>query len=462
MFKQINDTSRYQYADNEYAQLLEEAGFVGLFILFVFGVIIFWSFLKNIRHTRLPIRSAAYGLGFGLLAILIQSFSDYGQHLPSNAFLSAIFCALLLALAQKCKERTTQFRLPSSVVCLLIIGVCSLWIWALIGADRARRGEACWAKVRDIKTTLVRNNWRGSNAEFEELISGTKKAFEHHPDNVRYRYWYITYRWRFLSQNKDPETSVAVFSEDIMPEVRNIVEQLYRICFMCPLYGPPYSLAGQIEKFVLNDPNGTKKIRQGFRLAPSDPVTCFTAARLDVLEGKTQESLPKFAKAVRLDHNLFREVADIFIYQLSKPHSAISIAGEDIGRLSHVARVLDDMLYFDLAEQVRSRIKELLEAKCSASDMSASTLAHLGSIYNSEGNHEAAAECYRQALAREYGQIQWRLELAKLLARTDKIPEAIAEAKICLQLRPQLKSAKALVEDLSVHPTLLVEKTQSP
>jgi hypothetical protein len=65
-------------------------------------------------------------------------------------------------------------------------------------------------------------------------------------------------------------------------------------------------------------------------------------------------------------------------------------------------------------------------------------------------------------LAREYGQIHWRLELAKLLAKTDKISEAMAEAKICLQLRPQLQSAKALVEDLSVHPILLAEQTKSP
>ena len=247
-----------------------------------------------------------------------------------------------------------------------------------------------------------------------------------------------------------------------MPEVRDIVEQLYRICCMCPLYGPAYSLAGQIEKFVLNNPAGAEKIRIGFRLAPSDPVTCFTAARLDVLEGKTQESIPKFAKAVQLDRSLFKDVVDIYIYQLSKPYLAISAAGDDIGRLSHVAHVLEDMLYFDLAEQVRGRVKQLLEARCLEPDMSASTLAHLGSIYSSEGDDEAAAECYRQALAREYGQIQWRLELATLLARMDKLPEAMVEAKICLQLRPQHETAKKLIEDLSVHPDLLREQAKSP
>ena len=470
MFKQINDKTRYKYADNEYAQLLEEAGLVGFVILLAFGAMIFWSFLKNIRCARFPIHSAAYGLSFGLLAVLIQSFSDYGQHLPANAFLSAIFCALLVSLAHLNGEQTARLSLQSYrlrlgralVICLLLIGVCSLWIWALMGVDRARRGEACWAKVRDIKTTLAKRHWRGSNAEFAELISGTKAMCEHHPDNVRYRYWHATYLWHAMCQTKDPQTGAAVISEDAMPEVRDIVEQLYQICFMCPLYGPPYSLAGQIEKFVLNNPAGAEKIRTGFRLAPSDPATCFAAARLDVLEGRTQESIPKFEKAVQLDRSLFSEVVDIFVYQLSRPLSAISMAGEDISRLSHVAGVLDDMLYFDLAEQVRDKIKGLLEAKCADADMSPSVFAHLGSIYSREGNSEAAAECYRQALAREYGQIQWRLELARLLASTDKIPEAMAHAKICLQLRPQLKAAKTLVEDLSVHPALLAEQAQSP
>ena len=93
---------------------------------------------------------------------------------------------------------------------------------------------------------------------------------------------------------------------------------------------------------------------------------------------------------------------------------------------------------------------------------SASTLAHLGRIYVSEGNFEAAIKCYRQALARKYAQVQLRLELAKLLVQTDKISEAMAEAKICLQLNPQLRSAKALLEDLSVHPAFLAEQATSP
>ncbi|MEJ2705535.1 MAG: hypothetical protein P8Z79_24100, partial [Sedimentisphaerales bacterium] len=440
---------------------LEETGLTGLGLLLVFGVLVLFSLVRNVRSSRLPVRSAAYGLAFGLLAILIQSFSDFGQHVPANAFLSAIFCALVLSLARQSKGQRTGFRFPSFVTCLLIIGVCGLWAWSLLDADRARRAEACWAKTRDIEKTLVKHRWRGSEAEYAELLAGVGTAIKHQPDNVTYRYRHAAYRWHAISQTKDLRTGTAAIAEDATSEVRDIVASLCQACLTCPTYGPSYSLAGQIERFVLNDPNGAENIRRGFRLAPSDPVTCFAAARLDVLEGRTQESVPKFKKAVTLDRGLFRDTVDVFVYQLSRPLSAISIAGDDIGRLSHVASVLDSMLYLDLAEQVRAKIKGLLEVKCSQPETSASALAQLGNIYSHEGNDKAAAECYRKALAREYGQIQWRLELARLLARAGKVPDAMVEAKICLQLRPQLKAAKTLVEDLSVHPELLAGQAKS-
>ena len=95
MFKKINNVLLYTHVENEYAQVLEETGLVGLITLMVFGVIISFSFIRNIRNVKFPVCSAAYGLGFGLIAILIHSLSDYGQHIPANSFLTAVFCALL-------------------------------------------------------------------------------------------------------------------------------------------------------------------------------------------------------------------------------------------------------------------------------------------------------------------------------------------------------------------------------
>jgi len=52
----------------------------------------------------------------------------------------------------------------------------------------------------------------------------------------------------------------------------------------------------------------------------------------------------------------------------------------------------------------------------------------------------------------DYGQVSWRFTLARLLAETEQIGEAIHEARICLRLRPQFKAAEKLIADLSVLP----------
>jgi hypothetical protein len=88
------------HAENEYAQLAEEMGLAGLLPMILFGVLVGFAYVRCIRRSQTPICSAAYGLGFGLLAILLHSLSDFGQHLPANASLTAVFCALLLVLSK--------------------------------------------------------------------------------------------------------------------------------------------------------------------------------------------------------------------------------------------------------------------------------------------------------------------------------------------------------------------------
>ena len=84
--------------------------------------------------------------------------------------------------------------------------------------------------------------------------------------------------------------------------------------------------------------------------------------------------------------------------------------------------------------------------------MTASALASLANIFRKNQDDEAAIEHYRRALNMDYGQVQWRYALAKLLAETGRVQEAEHEARICLQLSPQFKAAKKLIEELSVLP----------
>jgi hypothetical protein len=69
-----------------------------------------------------------------------------------------------------------------------------------------------------------------------------------------------------------------------------------------------------------------------------------------------------------------------------------------------------------------------------------------------DGDAAGAVAYYRRALDRDYGEVVWRLGLARALADTGDVTVAIAEAEICLRLRPRWEPAEALVRELSVRP----------
>jgi tetratricopeptide (TPR) repeat protein len=332
----------------------------------------------------------------------------------------------------------------------------------LIGANNARLAEAHWQKAFDMEKSLSARSWQGSDADYADLISKATEAVSYEHDNITYRYWLSVFRWRSLCRAIDSNPAEKIARDGSMPEIHNIVSELHKSLIICPTHGPTYSIVGQIEKYILNDDSGTERISRGYRLAPCNPITCFVAGWLDMLEGRIEDCIAKFERAVQLDGNLFCDVADIYVNQLSRPHLAISAAGDNIGQLSYVVEILEYMQYYDLAEEARAKIQRLLEAKCTEPDAPGSVYARLAGIYNGQGNNQAALECYRQALAREYGQIQWRLELTKILVKMGRTREAMSEAKICLQLHPRLDAAEKFVADLSIQPAVIAQKDTSP
>jgi tetratricopeptide (TPR) repeat protein len=473
MFDRSTITALAAHAENEYAQAIEETGIIGLGLLIIFGIIVWSNYVKCIRDTELTLCSLAYGLGFGLLAILIHSFSDFGQHLPANAVLSAIFCALLLVLAHhkdkrlipstgSARENNETYRARFVIRGLILVSASVIWIWCLTGANSARVAESLWKNVHGIEKCLADRSWQGSSDEFKDLISGATQASACESENVKYLYWLNVYRWHSISQTTDTETGKTIISEQAMPVVYDIVDQFNKARILCPTYGPTYSVLGQIEKFILNDDTGAERIRKGFHLAPCDPMACFVAGYLDASEGKSEDCVEKFKRAVQLDYRLLKNTVNICVNQLSHPHLAMLIAGDNFGWLIYVAEVFEDMQYDDLAEQTWEKARKLLEVKCSQPDATAAMLASLGNIYRKQHNNGAAITYYRRALALDYGQVHWRLTLAELLAEKRQIPEAVYEARICLRLRPQFEAAENLLAELSVNSAAFDEEVKSP
>jgi len=454
----VDATTVFTHAENEYAELMEETGLVGLVAMLWFGVIVWTGFARGLRDHGLPIRTAIHGLGFGLIAILVHSLSDFGQHVPANTFLSATFCALLLVLPRigQPREPATCARassLASRGIALLV--VCAICAWSAIGAHKHQVAEASWSKALTLEEELVDRQWQGTDTEYDRLISLASVSSSYQPGNIEYRYWLNVYRWYRASRNEDlvrgflPEASMAV--------VHELVEDLYRGCRYCPTFGPSYSTLGQIKKLVFyEDEEGASLIRKGAKLAPCNSTICLVSGCLDIEEGQVDASLEKFDRAIRLNGRLFRSIVDIYVNGVDRPDLAVNLAEDEVSRLSYVADVLVKTEgRQELVDQAQDRVLTLLKEQCTQPDAPASALISLAGIYKKNKDYDTAIDLYYRALVLDYGQVNWRLQLANLLADNKEIAKAMHEARICLKLRPQMKAAQTLIADLSVHPELI-------
>lgn len=463
MFDRSTIPALAAYADNEYAQTLEETGLIGFTLLVIIILCIWIAYFKTIFHISHPIQTASYGLGYGLLAIMIHSFSDFGQHLPANAILTAIFGSLLIILARPSNFQVVD-RMNLNTISLkpkhLSMGTSSLlifggiWIWVLLGANSARIAEAHWRAVMKIEQTLMKNDWQGTDKQYVDLLTHAGTAVEAQPHDIHYNHWLNVYRWRAISRNIDPNTKGIILLPETLEYTRQIISELYKARVLCPTFGQTLCVIGELEQTVFADPNGIDHIRQGYELAPCDPVTCYTAGMVDAEQGDKEAAQAKFARAIQLDSNLYEDIALFCIYSIKDPKMALTLSQNNIGRLNLLATILAEIPQeSDLLNEIRTQIIKKLEQKCTEEDVSsANTFASLARLQSRNGDIDAAIANYKEALIRNYSNIYWHLELAKLLGQQGQFQMAIHQAKICLRLQRDFDPAKRLIMDLSVKP----------
>lgn len=469
MFDSSYIRSLATHAENEYVQTLAETGFVGFLALAVFGAGVWASFARSINARSCSISSAAYGLGFGLLAVLIHSLSDFGQHLPANAMLTSVSCGLLITVCQNGAGRGED-ALPSrpkgrSVVAgrlVLLLLAASVWVWAMLAADRARVAEAHWSKVLLAEACLGRDDWIAPQEAYEYLFTHATAATEAEPGNIQYGYWLGAYKWLSLTPYIDPNT--GRLPPEALPWAQQIVQDLNEVRPLCLTFGPLHCLAGEIERFVLGDPSGAERIRLGYRLAPCDAAACFAAARIDAEDGKADQMLEKLKRAVRLDGSCFPKAVRLCVQDMARADLGLELAGDDPARLAYVGNFLASVSDTpgppeglqagstdprSLAQQAEARAFEQLKIRCEQPDASASAHASLANLYCRRDAVLEAIDHYERAVRLDYDQVGWHYALAQLFVQAHNNDEAIRQAQICLQLRPDYGSAKRLIQELS-------------
>ncbi len=450
MFQNVSTGLEFAYAENEYAQLFEEMGLAGFVAMLGFGSFVCVCFVRALRMKEQSLSTVVYGLGFGLAAILIHSFSDFGQHLPANTVLTVVFCGLIIVIGQKKKMTNAGggnvlyariFRVALLVVAAVIFG------WALTGARLAASAEGNWREAEAIREKIRVEGINIDKSEFRALLGFAGTAVEKQPGNVKYRQWFNTYRWWNVSRGADGVSGIDY------EEVGRITEDLKNATLAAPSYGPIYCLLGQLQKFVLLEPVGEDNIEKGYRLESNDELTLFAAGYVDLLNARVDESMAKFKKSVEFGGIFFKEMVQIYIGRPEGGRLVIELASKDIARLKYVIGLLESYESLaEAAEAAKERLIAVMEERVVLAKAGAQELADLGSHYGNAGNYEKAIGYYKMALVKNYEYVSWRLQLAKVLADSGDVENAMRQCRICLRLSPGHKKATEMLGQLVLRP----------
>jgi hypothetical protein len=203
--------------------------------------------------------------------------------------------------------------------------------------------------------------------------------------------------------------------------------------------------------FVLGEEQGADLIRQGVRLAPYDPPTCFTAGELAARRGRADEAIALLRRTVAMAPAYFADAATLALEVLDRPEFARELAGDDYHRLSQLAEIATSSAeHAALADQLRDDAEAALRRRAARDDADPRELAALAAIDATRGDHASAAELYRRALLKDYGQVAWRLARVQSLIAAGDDQQALREARICLSLRPNHAAAQQLADELTV------------
>jgi O-antigen ligase len=449
-----------EHADNEYAQLLEETGAMGAALVAAFLIGIATIAVRLALNGRTPASTASFGIAFGLIAVAVHSFTDFGQRVPANFLLSAAFCGLLVAIARiEARDRKTRhghmfqpetdpaIRRRFAAACALL-GILMVSAWSLNGAYAAFLGERWWAGALTMEESIQKSPELADDQDYVDLLTAANAANQSDPKNAKYGYWLAAYRWQSMSRTVDPDTGQVLLKAELLPAAAQIADDLTQVRRICPTYGPPYALEGQIRLFVLNDQSGAELIRKGLRLAPYDAATCLVAGELAARDGKLDDAERLLGRAIQLRPAYYRDAASVLL-DIARPDLARKLAADDYWQLAELASLCTERPEFaSLSDGIKADAASSLRRHADGPDVQPYELASLALLDQQKGDHESSIALYRRALAQEYNQVDWRLNLARVLAATGQIDDAIHEVRICLRLRPHYLPARALLDDL--------------
>lgn len=440
-----SETMRSTRADNEYLDILNEYGIVGLVGLLLIAIPVCYRSLLAAKGSGL-----SAGAAIGVLAVLLHSLGDFGLRIPANglfaAYLAGLLCSQSLVsklgspqshsrpASQMAKNASATRRLDTASGMLVRVPIAiALAAFSFFLLIQQRRNSVAEQQFDRAVAKL-------QESDYETALSHMISSVEATPENIQ------------------GHLSIAKFIQRIIDQPDANISQswlLDRIIFhsqfaemLCPLAWEPRVWRAQFGTHYASEQDRLADLRRARRLHPGDSQLSYLTGRYELQQNGLESAIPHWRESLTYSTRYLVEIMDSVRLTLTPDEVVDTLLPAD-PVVTHQAAQWDQAQP-ELRELCISRTLQLLDSPGLTKrklDVSAQH-ALRASCYEMTGQLARSASELQLALNETPEDISVRVRFAQLLIQLERQSEAESQVRILLQLDPGNRAAKQMQETL--------------
>lgn len=458
-------SGRVEHAENQYVELLVETGLTGLLIACLFVLPLVYRWLRHMHRPQQALDAVVYGIVFGCVAVAFHATSDFGLRVPAVAGLTTVMLALV---ASRVNVHELTGRLAHVLFGLGFLASAALLFAQLPAVERARQADYHFRSAETLERRvpeLMRLGWR--LAALDQAKAHLEQAVALVPGKVEYHLRLALVGWQRVVTAEEIdfvelETPLTIEQKArLRTAAQEAFDMLSAARTVCPVHGLLWTMMGQFAVEWLERPEGARWIERGWRYSPENDNACLAAARQLLKDGKVNDAVAMFQRAVKMGASGDRVMTGVAI-ELGRPDVAARVAEDNWALQLALSRRLAEkpehaMLAAGLRTAVKERLQELVAAEgAAANELStyaqmcmrdAQEFAAAGETESAEQQRAIAIEHFRRLMAirPEAGE---RMQLAQLLLDAGDKDAARIELRRLLNHNPGNRAARDLLQSL--------------
>ncbi len=484
----------FTHAESGYLQLLVEMGWPGMLLLIMTAAMLARSCWLTLRCSHSVNDAAIVGaLSASLLVSFLHSIVDFVWYIPACLTIAILHAACAVRMSQLTNSRSSDSTRKSFArLAVRLNGSFAVSRWTAIATALVMIGVAVTISVSQFRAAVAGYYWEqyfriaretqglpsdtphiaGSLREMERHLRSVLSYQPEHP-RANIRLAVVNLRRFDLGSAEDGQSMQLVHIRDaalasqfpsrdalyqwleraIGPRLRMLEESLRHSRLglsQCPLQGEGYLYLAELS--FLESPNRIKKqyIDQALLVRPYTPELQFAAGAEAALDGDVDKTLGFWKQAFGRDPEVQQQIIELLSSQMP-PAAFLETFAPDEGALRRLYAYQRDFGSSEFAKQFAAVLakQQVLAAQELSGKIAAGKWKDAADTLVFLEEHERAAECLERCVQLSPSNYQWRLRLARQMAKIGRFRDAEEHMRWCMSRKPDDESLLAELQQVT-------------